>query len=857
MSKSLLLTLAAFVVAFASAADAQPGASWVKAGSGRAGLPPYNVGRGIAVDRSGDIVHFFAMTDSGTYDGQFFPKVDAPVSLFIAKYSSDGTTKWIKQISGIHGGGAWPEKLAIDSANNILIGGAIEGDSIHIEGGYFAPGGFVAKLSPVGAFLWVRPMSDVVKGVCEIFSVAAAPNGDIWATGTYHGVLRISDKDTSRGFDKTWGPDNGFIVKLNSDGSPAGAWSARARESIITDVAVSTDGTVGVVGSSQFDTINFRGMAGRTRGYFVGALKAGTWLWTRGQGGSSADYGRAITVDNEGNFYAASHLATDDQLNLLTKTFDGKPVKNLGSLDIVLSKYSAAGEHLWSQSAGSKGSDNATRLEHINGLLYLAGSVPGPAIIGGKTAANTCGDDGFIAELDLNGQTNWIWTLRGSDKNEFAADITADASHQHIYATGTSASSLEIDGIHRTSPTGTYQVWIAAFDVTKSPRPSSWTGRNKGLAVDNGTTDVGGSIDGLLETKSGALLAHTVGDVGAIFRSSDRGMTWSLVAPNTGSLYFTSSFDQHIVISTQKGYNISTDDGLTWTKSPVQILYGTVPPAKFGASYFIASSATITTTGDDGLSWTSLATSPANIAAIASNTNYLFAAGALDSVTGRGFYRSSDAGLTWDSGWTGLASAKVVSRIFVVGTALMLATNATANGKSVTYRSLDEGKTWSRNESPLLATNWTGHDSMIFSYGAAHAYSTSDLGVTWKEITDDIDPCLTQPSAFLATSADLYAGTANGLWGRARETPPLAVRDPASQIQVYLSPNPAVNDLQVSVMGSTIDRLELLDLLGHQVLNTTPRRTSTHVSLSDLPRGAYFLRITSEDGITSRRIVKE
>lgn len=70
----------------------------------------------------------------------------------------------------------------------------------------------------------------------------------------------------------------------------------------------------------------------------------------------------------------------------------------------------------------------------------------------------------------------------------------------------------------------------------------------------------------------------------------------------------------------------------------------------------------------------------------------------------------------------------------------------------------------------------------------------------------------------------------------------------AEESLVY--PSPASNILHIRTKQPT--RVELLDMSGRRVLTTN----RTDIDISDLPSGAYFVRLTTADNITVKRIVK-
>ena len=67
-------------------------------------------------------------------------------------------------------------------------------------------------------------------------------------------------------------------------------------------------------------------------------------------------------------------------------------------------------------------------------------------------------------------------------------------------------------------------------------------------------------------------------------------------------------------------------------------------------------------------------------------------------------------------------------------------------------------------------------------------------------------------------------------------------------VEVY--PNPAYNTLHIKAEGTVT--VEMIDVSGHRMLTTN----HTDIDLSELPAGAYFVRLTTPDYTTVKRIVK-
>ena len=76
-------------------------------------------------------------------------------------------------------------------------------------------------------------------------------------------------------------------------------------------------------------------------------------------------------------------------------------------------------------------------------------------------------------------------------------------------------------------------------------------------------------------------------------------------------------------------------------------------------------------------------------------------------------------------------------------------------------------------------------------------------------------------------------------------------------VEVY--PNPAKDQIVIRGAGATAQPLEatLIDRIGRTVLTTTLQPQHRTITVADLPRGLYLLRLSSAQGTTTKRIVLE
>jgi hypothetical protein len=81
-----------------------------------------------------------------------------------------------------------------------------------------------------------------------------------------------------------------------------------------------------------------------------------------------------------------------------------------------------------------------------------------------------------------------------------------------------------------------------------------------------------------------------------------------------------------------------------------------------------------------------------------------------------------------------------------------------------------------------------------------------------------------------------------------------SVNDQSWTQSVFLYPNPVRNRLHVESTTAPLNKIELFSMLGKKVLERTSDFGNIYVD--DLSDGLYFVKIYSDNGMTTRKIVK-
>ncbi len=85
-------------------------------------------------------------------------------------------------------------------------------------------------------------------------------------------------------------------------------------------------------------------------------------------------------------------------------------------------------------------------------------------------------------------------------------------------------------------------------------------------------------------------------------------------------------------------------------------------------------------------------------------------------------------------------------------------------------------------------------------------------------------------------------------------TEQLSVQENTSaDFKIY--PNPVSDQLFISSENLQVENIRIYEISGKQVLNI--ERSETSIDVSQLTEGIYFIEVTSQEGTSSQRFIKE
>jgi hypothetical protein len=262
-------------------------------------------------------------------------------------------------------------------------------------------------------------------------SIAVDKNSNIYVIGASFATWGTPIRSFSSGMDA-------YVAKLSPSGNLV--WNTFLGSSAGDAgyaVAVDESGNVYVAGQSNTTWGSpIRAHSGNSAGgvldVFVAKLSpSGSLIWNTFLGSTNNDLNPSITVDGDGNVYAAGE----------SYATWGSPVQAFsGSFDAFAAKLSSSGNLIWNTFLGSADSDSSHSVTvDGDGNLYMAGA--SSAAWGSPVRAYSGTPDGFVAKLSSSGSLSWN-TFLGSSDYDILNSVVVDGS-DNVYVTGSSSATWD------------------------------------------------------------------------------------------------------------------------------------------------------------------------------------------------------------------------------------------------------------------------------------------------------------------------------------------------------------------------------------------------------------------------------
>lgn len=258
----------------------------------------------------------------------------------------------------------------------------------------------VVVTHPSGSTVWTRQFGSSTFD--EAAALATDATGNVVVAGSTEGDL---DRPSL-------GPPDAFVRKYGAAGNLlwADQFGTSAHDGV-GGVAVDPDGNVIVVGSTQAALVGTN--AGADDVFVRKYDLTGNPVWTRQFGTPVQDYAVGVAIDRAGNVFVVG--STNGVL-------EGSPT--LSSSDAFVTKYGAAGDHLWTRQFGSGGLDGAEAVAvDAAGNAFVVGQAGGE--FGGPASGNE--QDAFVRKYDPDGDILWTRSFGTAARDE-ADGIAVDGA---------------------------------------------------------------------------------------------------------------------------------------------------------------------------------------------------------------------------------------------------------------------------------------------------------------------------------------------------------------------------------------------------------------------------------------------
>lgn len=262
---------------------------------------------------------------------------------FFARYATDGSLVWAKDISG--NGESSAEHVFVDSTGNIYLSGNFFGTADFNTGaGIFNLTGagskdpFYAKYTSTGDFVWAASVGGGGDETGQ--SIIADKAGNVYATGYYIGTV---DFNPGAGvFNLSSGPGffNAYLLKLNKDGVFAWANNIGGTQNDIgLSLALDAQQNIYVTGYfsgiASFSSTQSLTSSGSTD-IFIAAYKgSGTLFSLFKEGGVTDDWASCIAIDAKGFLYVTGYYTGNAQFTINGST---TTLTSAGNADVYFMK---------------------------------------------------------------------------------------------------------------------------------------------------------------------------------------------------------------------------------------------------------------------------------------------------------------------------------------------------------------------------------------------------------------------------------------------------------------------------------------------------------------------------------------
>jgi hypothetical protein len=189
---------------------------------------------------------------------------------------------------------------------------------------------------------------------------------------------------------------------------------------------------------------------------FVARYAAGgQHVWSKRLGSTGSDAGLGVAVDDDGAVILTGYFDG-------TADFGGGPLVSNGGTDIFLAKYSAIGDHVWSQNFGSTTAESGADIAlDASGNIFFTGYFGDTVDFGGGNLTGLGGADIFLVKCDDSG--SYIWSVaHGGNDTDIGWNLACSGSD--VVLAGYFKGTANFGGSDLTSA-GDTDIYLAMYDA--------------------------------------------------------------------------------------------------------------------------------------------------------------------------------------------------------------------------------------------------------------------------------------------------------------------------------------------------------------------------------------------------------
>ena len=293
-------------------------------------------------------------------------------------------------------------------------------------------------------------------------------------------------------------------------------------------VGIATFGPLSITSGGGFDIFVAR------------AGSDGVWHWAVKAGGSSNNYGRAITLDGDGNIIITGEFTG-------SVTFGTHSLSGTGGSNVFVAKLDPYGNWLWATRAGHNGnaSGNSIATDSQNNI-YVTGAFTYQAYFGSTLLYAGSGgyNDIFLAKLNSAG-SNWLWAVQaGGNSNDYGYGVALD-EYDNVYITGSFMGYANFGGSYYMTSQGYMDAFVCRLNSS-----GNWIWRrsagqtnyvySKAIAIRNFNIVIGGYFNGTAIFGGQQIQSTGNYDAFAAHLTTDGNWFWAIRAGGSGNDYITS-----------------------------------------------------------------------------------------------------------------------------------------------------------------------------------------------------------------------------------------------------------------------------------------------------------------------------